>query len=118
MNDRNDQPQSSFIVRVLRMATAAPGFRPIAAVFGIGVLVATLAKFGISLLTIGLGIVGTLLLSVLYLAFSWVSSIRVKHRSTLAITLAYTVVFTITAAVFLAVASRTIIRSSMEQFGV
>lgn len=92
---------SGFIKRVLRMATTAPGFVAVSAVFGIGILVVTLSKFGISLITVGLGIAGTLLLSTLYLAFSWVVTLRGEHRSMLAITLAYTTVFALTAAISL-----------------
>ena len=111
LKDRNsmatsdDGTPSGFIKRVLRMAIDAPGFVAVSAVFGIGLLVVTLSNFGVSLIAIGLGIAGTLLLSTLYLAFTWVAVLRGKHRSLLAIALAYTTVFALTAGVFLVFSS-------------
>jgi hypothetical protein len=86
-------PGKGFVKQVLDLALTAPGFIPVSVVFGIGILVTFLSKFGVALTTVALGILSAFMLSILYLALTWVRRLKPPHTARLAIVFAHAVVY-------------------------
>lgn len=100
MTEEQNSPEEiapSFIASVLRKALSVQGFGLIAAIFGIAVLLLFVIKFGISLATLAVGIIGGILLGILYLVFTWAADTQKKSRSDPALLLVWSVTLTVAA---------------------
>lgn len=97
--------EAGFIKKVLNKALSVKGFGFVAVVFAIGNLVSFISKFGISLATIAVGIIGSILLAVLYLVFTWATDTKTKHRSAPALVLVWSVTVTVAATLLLILVS-------------